>query len=144
MFLAVVYWSWRTVLMTGTHGQIAMLLLPLLVFGLISGIFMHRFKKKRTVLPLIHGLNNLLVILFVLSGPPPATVIFNDVSFIGVLKRSFSSPAKPGNDAASQRCQSFTSTLLKDTKNYPIKALLLHRLPIFHRTPNGSSMTSLS
>ena len=53
--------------MTGTHGKTALVMLPLLLFGLISGIYMNQVKKKRRFLPLLHGANNLVVIILALS-----------------------------------------------------------------------------
>jgi hypothetical protein len=61
--ISMVYLYWDSFLMTGAHGRTALAMLPLLLFGLISGFYMHRVKKKRTYLPLLHGLNNLAVII---------------------------------------------------------------------------------
>ena len=55
------FW-WHGFLVTGTHGKTALTMLPLLLFGLISGLYMNRHKKKRTLLPLLHGSNNLLLL----------------------------------------------------------------------------------
>jgi len=38
---------------------------PLIVVGFSTGYYLYRFKKKRILLPLIHGLNN--TILFLLA-----------------------------------------------------------------------------
>jgi len=38
-------------------------MMPLILFGLISGHYMNRVKKKRTILPLMHGINNLIVVI---------------------------------------------------------------------------------
>jgi len=65
--MTLVYLYWKTFLMTGAHGRTAMVMLPLLLFGLGSGILMNRVKKKRKILPLIHGINNLILILLALS-----------------------------------------------------------------------------
>jgi surface polysaccharide O-acyltransferase-like enzyme len=35
----------------------------LMLFGLVSGYFMNRDKKRRPALALVHGINNLLVII---------------------------------------------------------------------------------
>jgi predicted MFS family arabinose efflux permease len=65
--MTLVYMYWKAFLMTGAHGKTAIVMLPLLLFGLGSGILMNRVKKKRKILPLIHGINNLIVILLALS-----------------------------------------------------------------------------
>jgi len=64
--VSMVYLYWDSFLMTGAHGRTALVMLPLLLFGLISGIYMHHVKKKRTYLPILHGLNNLVVIILAL------------------------------------------------------------------------------
>ncbi|MFC1813759.1 DUF4079 family protein [Thermodesulfobacteriota bacterium] len=56
------YATWHGFLVTGTHGKVALVMLPLILFGLFSGLYMDRRKKKRTLLPLIHGLNNMIVL----------------------------------------------------------------------------------
>lgn len=61
--LASVRFWWHGFLITGTHGQTALAMLPLIFFGLFSGLYMNRRKKKRTVLPLLHGTNNLLLVI---------------------------------------------------------------------------------
>lgn len=65
--VSMVYLYWDSFLMTGAHGKTALVMLPLMLFGLITGIYMHRVKKKRTYLPLLHGLNNLVVIILAFS-----------------------------------------------------------------------------
>lgn len=47
---------------TGTHFQIAMVMLPLMLIGGATGLYMDRNKAKRKLLPLVHGLCNLLVV----------------------------------------------------------------------------------
>jgi len=61
--MTLVYLYWHSLLMTGVHGFTALIMLPLMLFGLISGHFMNRIKKKREIFPLIHGINNLIVII---------------------------------------------------------------------------------
>ena len=53
-------------LITGGHARMALVLVPFLAFGLASGLYLDRVKKKRKVLPLLHGLNNLTLIVLVL------------------------------------------------------------------------------
>ena len=61
--ISIVYVYWHGFLITGAHGKLALLvMLPLILFGLFSGLYMNRVKKKRQWLTLIHGLNNLIVL----------------------------------------------------------------------------------
>ena len=53
---------WQGFMITGTHGKTALVMLPLLLFGLGSGLYLDHRKKKRKVLPLLHGFNNLLLL----------------------------------------------------------------------------------
>ena len=57
---------WYTNFITGAHANIGVVMCPMIVVGLLSGIYMNRVKKKRTVLPLIHGVNNALLFLLAL------------------------------------------------------------------------------
>jgi len=65
--LWVVYRSWHGYFITGIHATTASVMLPLILFGLFSGWHMDRRKKKRKLLPLLHGVNNTLVVLLALS-----------------------------------------------------------------------------
>lgn len=60
MFAAKLKWS--VMLVTGQHYKVAFLMLPLILFGLASGVYMDRWKQKRLVLPLLHGLGNLVLL----------------------------------------------------------------------------------
>jgi hypothetical protein len=54
------YWSaW---LATGPHGVLGLIAVPFIIFGGLTGWYMNQRKKSRRVLPLIHGLNNLVLI----------------------------------------------------------------------------------
>jgi len=57
---------WHDVLITGNHGKGLFFLLPLILFGLISGWYMNTYKKQRIILPFIHGSANLLLIILAL------------------------------------------------------------------------------
>ena len=50
----------------GLHEIIAKTLLPLLLFGLCSGFYLYFKPGKRKIIPVIHALNNLLILLLVL------------------------------------------------------------------------------
>ena len=58
----MVYTTWNGFLVTGTHGKIALVMLPLILFGLFSGLYMDHKKQKLKLLVLIHGLNNIIVL----------------------------------------------------------------------------------
>ncbi|CAG34928.1 DUF4079 family protein [Desulfotalea psychrophila] len=65
--LYVVRVSWGDVLITGAHAFVALSLLPLILFGLGSGAYMDSSKRRRRVLPLLHGICNTLIVLLALS-----------------------------------------------------------------------------
>ena len=54
---------WYTNFITGLHAKIAVVMSPLIVIGLFTGFYLNRFKKKRKLLPLIHGFNNTFLLL---------------------------------------------------------------------------------
>jgi len=61
--MMLVYLYWHSFLMTGLHAKTALVMMPLILFGLVSGYFMNRDKKRRPTLVLVHGINNLLVVI---------------------------------------------------------------------------------
>ncbi|MBW2641749.1 MAG: DUF4079 family protein [Deltaproteobacteria bacterium] len=61
--ICVAYLYWHRFLITGTHGKLAIVMLPLILFGLFSGLYMNRVKKKRKLLPFVHGFVNLIVLI---------------------------------------------------------------------------------
>ena len=65
--MTIVYFYWYGFLMTGTHGKVALMMVPFIIFGLGSGQYMNHNKKKRKVLPLIHGLSNLVLLILALT-----------------------------------------------------------------------------
>ena len=50
---------------TGLHAELAWPIIGLAILGLITGYIMNRYKKKRKILPLIHGAINVLLIILV-------------------------------------------------------------------------------
>ena len=64
--LYMVQIRWYMLLVTGIHGIIGVLMIPLLVFALVSGLWMDRKKKNRKVLPLAHAAANTLMIVLAL------------------------------------------------------------------------------
>ena len=65
--MGMVYFHWRRVLMAGIHAEVALAIVPLAIFGLSSGMYMDTAKKKRKILPLVHGANNLLLLVLALT-----------------------------------------------------------------------------
>ena len=61
--MLVVRRAWGVMLQSGPHAQFAIFMVPLILFGLISGLDINSSKKKRTLLPLLHGINNLVVLI---------------------------------------------------------------------------------
>lgn len=55
--------KWQVNFVTGPHYQIAFLMTPFMVIGALTGIYMDRNKAKRTFLPLLHGVCNVLLLL---------------------------------------------------------------------------------
>jgi hypothetical protein len=58
-----VYLSWGAFFITETHARMAVVMAPFIIFGLVSGLYMHHKKRPRKVLPLIHGLSNLVALI---------------------------------------------------------------------------------
>lgn len=48
-------------LVSDLHGRVGVALIPLIAFGLASGMYMEQRPAQRKVLPLLHGLCNLLL-----------------------------------------------------------------------------------
>lgn len=44
------------------HATVAMIMLPLGLFGVFSGFFLYLNPGKRVVLPAVHGINNLVIL----------------------------------------------------------------------------------
>jgi hypothetical protein len=57
------WYSLDVVLITGQHHQVALAMVPLLLFGYWSGQVMDKTKKRRRLLPLAHGVCNGLLVL---------------------------------------------------------------------------------
>lgn len=50
---------------TGLHAELAWPIIGLSFLGLITGYVMNRYKKKRTVLPIVHGVLNVILLILV-------------------------------------------------------------------------------
>lgn len=64
---AVTYMVHGSLGVTGTHRSAAMTMFPLILFGIGTGLYMDRIKKPRTLLPLLHGIGNLLLLALALG-----------------------------------------------------------------------------
>ena len=60
--LGMVRYHWDRNFMTMGHGKMGLVLLPFLLFGIVSGLVLDLKKKQRKVLPLLHGINNTLLL----------------------------------------------------------------------------------
>ena len=76
--MTMVYFYWYGFLITGTHGKVALVMVPFIIFGLASGLFMNHNKKKRKVLPLIHGLSNLVLLILALTQVVSGWWVYRD------------------------------------------------------------------
>ena len=65
--IAVVYNTWHGLFITGIHGKVALAMAPFIIFGLVSGLYMNHKKRKRRILPFVHGLNNLVVLIMAIG-----------------------------------------------------------------------------
>jgi len=65
--MTMVYVYWHGFLITGIHGKVGLVLVPFILFGLVSGVYMNCEKKQRRILAFVHGLNNLVVLLMAMS-----------------------------------------------------------------------------
>lgn len=54
--------KWQVNFVTGLHYQTAFAMVPFMLFGFGSGLYMDKRKARRTVLPLAHGICNLLLL----------------------------------------------------------------------------------
>ena len=60
--IIMVYMYWRNYFITGLHSRVAIVLVPLILFGVFSGLYMHLNKKKRKHLPILHAVNNAVLL----------------------------------------------------------------------------------
>ena len=76
--MVMVYFYWYGFLITGTHGEVALVMVPFIFFGLASGLYMNHDKKQRKVLPLIHGLSNLVLLILALTQVVSGWRVYRD------------------------------------------------------------------
>ena len=60
--IVMVYTYWRSYFITGLHSKVAIVLMPLILFGIFSGLYMNFKKRRRRRLPLIHAVNNAVLL----------------------------------------------------------------------------------
>ncbi len=65
--MTMAYLYFHGFLITGIHGKTALVMALFIFFGGASGLYMNHNKKKRTALPVIHGLNNFILLIFALT-----------------------------------------------------------------------------
>lgn len=65
--MTMAYLYFHGLLITGIHGKTALVMAVFIIFGGASGLYMNHNKKKRTALPVIHGLNNFILLIFALT-----------------------------------------------------------------------------
>jgi uncharacterized membrane protein YozB (DUF420 family) len=68
--------QWRSPGVTGTHFWIGAAIVLLSIFGYWSGLRMDTHKKRRKVLPILHGANNLLLLLLTLVSVATGIEVF--------------------------------------------------------------------
>lgn len=64
--LYIVKTSWYSFMITGLHAKIGLSMMPFIIFALVTGIYMDKNKKKRTVLPLVHAIFNTVMLILAL------------------------------------------------------------------------------
>lgn len=70
--------SWYGFLITGVHGKTGILLIPFIFFAMGSGLYMDRKKKKRKILPLVHGISNTMMLLLALSQIYTGVMVYRE------------------------------------------------------------------
>ena len=74
---AAAWVNWRAFRVTGIHFWLGITIGLLALFGYLSGLHMDIYKKKRKVLPLIHGGNNLLLLILSLLSIATGTRVIS-------------------------------------------------------------------
>lgn len=60
--LTVARLKWQVNFVTGLHYQTALAMVPLMLFGGVTGWYMDKHRARRTLLPLAHGVCNLVLL----------------------------------------------------------------------------------
>ena len=58
----MVYFYWHRIFITGMHALVGLILVPLIIIGFVTGLYLNRKKGKYKILPLFHGVNNLIIL----------------------------------------------------------------------------------
>ncbi|MDR3640947.1 MAG: hypothetical protein P4L39_06460 [Humidesulfovibrio sp.] len=80
--LGMAWRAWRIIGITQWHFAVALTMLPLIAFGLASGIVMNRLKAKRRLLPLAHGAVNTLLVALALWQLCTGIIILRDMVLV--------------------------------------------------------------
>lgn len=59
--LAFAQLGWGSMLITEIHYIVAFAMAPLCIIGYVTGYILDKYKKKRTVLPIVHAVNNIVL-----------------------------------------------------------------------------------
>jgi hypothetical protein len=70
--------NWNTVMVTGWHYRVALVMIPLIAFGLGSGYVLDKYKKKRQALPLAHAVNNAVLVVLALAQLASGVKVIRD------------------------------------------------------------------
>jgi len=65
--LGMARYHWGQNLMTMGHGKTGLVILPFLLFGLVSGVTLDGKVKERQVLRVLHGVSNTILLLLLLN-----------------------------------------------------------------------------
>jgi hypothetical protein len=60
----------------GLHEAVAMIMLPLGLFGIFSGFFLYLKPRPRRILPALHGINNLVILALALAQIVTGTMAY--------------------------------------------------------------------
>jgi len=77
--LGAAWWSWKAVFITDLHYQLGITMLPLIGFGLGTGLYMDRVKARRVLLPIAHGVVNAMLVLMALAQLATGVAILRDM-----------------------------------------------------------------
>jgi hypothetical protein len=74
--------AWRVVGITELHYLTALLMLPLIGFGLGSGFVMDKVKTRRKTLPLVHGIVNAVLVALALWQLGTGIIVLRDMVLV--------------------------------------------------------------
>ena len=77
--LGMAWWAWKTFFLTGAHAWVGATMVPLIVFGYLSGHVMDVRKKKRRALPLVHMANNAILVALALWQLATGVIILKNL-----------------------------------------------------------------